>query len=99
MRLRISELADGTNEVDVKLLPDGRSLIHWLKECDDGPITIQGHAQLRQVMGRPAEGRYKLVCNPTQNTVSSQKRGNVRYICMTSGDVAAVTCPKCLEGS
>lgn len=96
MRMRIKPLADGTTEVDIKLLPDGRSCIHWLRECDDGPIVIKGHTQLREVMGRKPDGQYIVVCNPKQNTVSSQKSGNTRFMCMTSGDIAAVTCPKCL---
>lgn len=99
MRMAIAPLADGTTEVDVKLLPDGRTLIHWLQECDDGPIRLKGHPQLRQVMGRTADGRYRVACRPTQNTVNSQKRGNVRFVCTTSGDVGAVTCPRCLATS
>ena len=95
MRLRVA-LADGTTEVDIKMLPDGRVCVHWLRECDDGPIVLNGHPELRKVMGKEPVGTYVLVCNPTQNTVNSQKRGSVRYMCMTSGDVNAVTCPKCL---
>lgn len=96
MRLKIKPLADGTTEVDIKLLPDGRTLIHWLRECDDGPIKLQGHPRLREVMGRPADGQYQVACRPAQNTVASQKCGSTRFMCMTSGDPAAVTCPDCL---
>lgn len=96
MRMRIKPLTDGTTEVDIKLLPDGRTLIHWLRECDDGLIAVQGHPKLREVMGRPSEGKYRLVCNPKQNTINSLKRGHVRFLCMTSNELAAVTCPKCL---
>ena len=96
MRMRIQPLSDGTNEVDIKLLPDGRTLIHWLRECDDGPIKLKGHPKLREAMGRPADGSYVVVCNPKQTTVNSQKRGSTRFMCITSGDPAAVTCPQCL---
>lgn len=96
MRLKVQQLLDGTTEVDVKTLPDGRTCIHWLQECDDGPIAIQGHAQLRGLQGRPEVGRYRVACRPQQKTVESQKRGSVRYMCMTSGDIAAVTCPACI---
>ena len=99
VRLRIQPLADGTTEVDIKLLPDGKTLIHWLRENDDGLVVIQGHPRLREVMGRKSEGRYTLACRPLQNTVTSQKRGSVRFLCMTSNDVAAVTCPGCLATS
>lgn len=97
MRIRIKPLADGTTELDIKLLSDGRTLIHWLEECEDGPVVLKGHPRLRETMGRPADGRYRVACRPKQNTVSSQKRGNVRFMCMTSGDPAAVTCPECLS--
>lgn len=97
MRMRVSQLQDGTNEVDIKLLPDGRACIHWLRECETGPIIVQGHPKLREAMGRPPEGRYEIACNPKQNTISSQKRGSVRFMCMTSGELDAVTCPACLE--
>lgn len=97
MRLKVQRLKDGTTEVDIKTLPDGRTCIHWLEERDDGPVEVQGHPQLRQLQGRPAVGRYMVACRPTQTTIASQKRGNVRFMCMTSGDVAAVTCPQCLE--
>ncbi len=87
-------LKDGTTELDVKLLPDGRTCIHWLKE--GGPIHIKGHKQLRELMGQKEDGQYHIACNPTQTTVNSQKRGNVRYMCIVSDNFAAVTCPKCL---
>ena len=93
MRLPV-KLLDGTTEIDIKLLPDGRTLIHWLKE--DGPIIIKGHPQLREAMGQPIEGHYQIACNPTQKTINSQKRGNVRFMCMATDNFAAVTCPKCL---
>jgi len=96
VRMRIQRLADGTEEIDIKLLDDGRVHIHLLIECDDGPITIQGHAQLRNVMGRPTLGRYRVVCRPQQTTTNPQKRGNVRFMCITTGEVAAATCPACL---
>lgn len=96
VRLRIKPLLDGTAEVDIKLLPDGRTLIHWLRECEDGKIVIQGHPKLREVMGKPTEGRYSIACRPAQTTIASQLKGTVRYLCMTSGDPAAVTCPDCL---
>ena len=96
MRLKVRKLVDGTTEVDIRTLPDGRSCIHWLQECADGPIRIQGHAQLRQLQGSPEFGTYRVACNEKQTTVTSQKRGNVRYLCMTTGDMTAVTCPKCI---
>lgn len=96
MRMRITPLIDGTNELDIKTLPDGRACIHWLKESADGPITIKGHPQLREMAGQLVDGRYVLVCNPKQQTINSQKQGNVRFMCMTSGELDAVTCPKCL---
>lgn len=95
MRMRIKPLSDGTTEIDIKLIEDGRALIHWLKE-DGGPIHIKGHQQLRQVTGQLVDGKYTIVCNPKQTTVSSQKRGSIRYMCMTTTEFAAVTCPKCL---
>lgn len=97
MRMRIPILTDGTNEVDIKLLEDGRALVHWLRECDDGLIVITGHPELRKVMGRPTDGKYTIACNTKQNTTNSQTRRNTRFLCMTSGDLAAVTCSKCLE--
>ena len=96
MRMGIQRLDDGTTEVDIKMLPDGRACVHWLQECDDGPITIVGHPRLRRVQGRPEVGKYRLVCNPKQTTVNPQKRGNVRFVCMVTGDIAAVTCPACI---
>jgi hypothetical protein len=94
--MRIAPLADGTTEVDVKLLPDGRACIHWLYEADDGLICIQGHEQLRAVMGAKPDGEYRLACRPKQNTINSRKIGSIRYICMTSNDLNQVTCPDCL---
>lgn len=94
MRMKIKPLKDGTTEVDVKLLPDGRTCIHWLKE--GGPIVIHGHPQLRQVIGQSEIGNYHIVCNPQQTTINSQKRGNVRYMCIATDSHDAVTCPKCL---
>lgn len=96
MRMRIAPLADGTTEVDIKLLPDGRTLVHWLRECETGLVTLVGHPKLREVMGRQPTGHYSVACRPKQNTVSSQKRGSTRFMCMISGDLAAVTCPECL---
>lgn len=96
MRLKVRQLLDGTTEVDIKTLPDGRACIHWLQECDDGPIEIQGHKQLRSYQGASEVGRYRVACRPDQKTIASQKRGNVRYMCMTTGDIAAVTCPECI---
>lgn len=96
MRMKVAPLADGTSEVDIKCLPDGRAVIHWLRECDEGAILLKGHPKLRELMGRPADGRYVVACRPKQDTINSQKRGNIRFICMTSGDLAAVTCPDCL---
>lgn len=94
MRMKIKPLKDGTSEVDVKTLPNGKTLIHWLKE--GGPIAIQGHPQLREAMGQPEIGNYHIACNPTQTSINPQKRGNVRYICVSSDNREAVTCPKCL---
>lgn len=93
----IQPLIDGTTEVDIATLPDGRTLIHLLQEDEAGPVFLKGHPKLREFMGRPADGRYRVTCRPLQNTVSSQKRGNVRFMCITSGDIAAVTCPDCLK--
>ena len=98
MRMKIPRLADGTEEVDIRIMDDGsgRALTHWLVECDDGPIFIMGHPELRKVAGRPSDGRYRIACRPEQDTINSQKRGSVRFICMTSGEVECVTCPACL---
>lgn len=94
MRMKIKPLSDGTSEVDVKLLPNGKTLIHWLKE--GGPIVIHGHPSLSAAMKREEIANFHIVCNPTQDTINSQKRGNVRYVCITSDNRDAVTCPKCL---
>jgi len=98
MRMKIQPLPDGTREVDIKLLDDGtgRTCTHWLRECPEGKIKIVGHEKLRAVTKHPEVRYYQLACRPEQNTVSSQKRGPVRYICTTTGDPQAATCPKCL---
>lgn len=96
MRMRIAPLTDGTVEVDIKLLEDGRACIHWLLERDDGLVLLKGDPQLRAAMGRPPDGKYRLMCRPLQNTINSQKRGSVRFICMTTDDLQQVTCPVCL---
>ncbi len=104
MRMPVA-LKDGTREIDVKLMDDGRVLVHWLMECDDGPIMIESHPSLthpsrykdrKVVVGQPIPFKYTLACRPQQNTVNSQKRGDVRFLCMTTGDVTAATCPACL---
>lgn len=90
------KLSDGTTELDIATLPDGRTLIHWLKEIDNGPIAIKGHPELRAAVGQKVDANYQVACNPKQTTVNPQKRGSVRYMCITSGDPKAATCPKCL---
>jgi hypothetical protein len=105
--MKIAKLDDGTTEVDIKMLDDnsGRALIHWLRECPEGKIELRGHPRLREVQGAKVEqtdegpvsiGHYEVVCRPEQDTIESQKRGNVRYLCMTSGELTSVTCEKCL---
>ena len=96
MRMKIATLVDGTSEVDIKLLDDGRACIHWLCEHPDGLIKLEGHPQLRAAMGREPTGTYILACRPKQNTINSQKRGGIRFICMTTDDLAQATCPDCL---
>lgn len=99
MRMKMQRLKDGTDEIDVKIMDDGRTLIHWLRECEDGKIVVEKHPQLITApwyKGKDAVTKYTLVCRPEQTTVSSQKRGNVRYMCVVSGDIDAVTCPACL---
>lgn len=85
-------------DVNYKLLPDGRTLIHWLVADEDGPIKTVGLPPLSTPGGavRFVGGRWRVCCNPTQNTINPQVRNGVRYMCVTSDDVRAATCPKCL---
>jgi hypothetical protein len=85
-------------DVNYKTLPDGRTLIHWLVADEAGPITTVGMPPLMTPGGpiRLGGGKWRVACNPTQNTINPQVRNGVRYMCMTSDDVRAATCPKCL---
>lgn len=105
MRMKFKRLVDGTTEVDIKLLPDGRVCVHWLIEDDAGLVKLPGHPVLTHpsvrkrrphTPGQPIWTPFRVACNPKQNTVGSQKRGNVRFICTTAVEIAGVTCPKCL---
>ena len=98
---------EGTGEysamiLNVKMLPDksGRVLIHWLQEGVEGgtayPIKIQGHPQLRAQCGQSVVINARIACNPKQNSVNPQHRGQEVFMCMHSNDVRAVTCPQCL---
>lgn len=60
------------------------------------PIKIQGHTQLRTQMGQPVSIRARIACNPKQNTVNPQHKGQEVFMCMHSNDVRAATCPRCL---
>ena len=84
--------------LNVRSLPDGRILIHWLVEDDNGPIetkpnvmvTARGPLRLGGVKGY-------IACRTEQNSVNPQHRGQEILMCMHSNDVRAATCPKCLE--
>lgn len=93
MRLSVKRMADGTDSVDIKLLDDGRACIHLL--IDDGPIKLEGHPMLTHP-SRPKEACYKIACRPQQDTIRSQMRGSVRFVCLTTTEAATATCPQCL---
>ena len=84
--------------LNVKLLKDGtgRVCIHWLQESQEGPLEISGNAQLKKAMGQPLVFRGRIACNPKQNTVNPQHKGQEVLMCMHSNEIRAVTCPACL---
>lgn len=109
--LRIGEPSSGTcdtiregeslsvhyNKVNPKLLPDGRTCIHWFIECEDGLIVSQGKEELRRMCGQPTSIRGKIACNPKQTTVQTRIVDGVAYPCVRTEELEAVTCPACLE--
>ena len=111
MILNVKLLPDGSGRVCIHWLmedtydaakepPDSlKPLGRLVKEAADGdqfPIRVQGHPQLRSQTGQPAMVRGRIACNPKQNTVNPQHRGQEVLMCMHSNEVRAVTCPKCL---
>lgn len=87
---------NGTVNLNMRELPDGRVCIHWLVLDENGPIRT--HRQM--MVGRSASivdklRRWKIVCRPEQNSVNPQRRGDQTLMCMHSDDIRAVTCPDC----
>jgi hypothetical protein len=76
-----------------------KPLARLVDQADKGdayPIKIQGHPQLRRGSGQATVSKARIACNPTQNSVNPQHKGQEVFMCMHSNDVRAVTCPKCL---
>lgn len=85
------------SKVSPKLLPDGRTCIHWFIECEDGLIVSEGRPEMRQAAGKSLTIRGKIACNPKQTTVQTRIVDGVAYPCVRTEELEAVTCPKCLE--
>lgn len=85
--------------LNVKILNDGseRVLIHWLIEDDKGPIETKPNVMVTERGPFKLGGvRGRIACNPEQNSVNPQHRGQEVLMCMHSNDVRAATCQKCL---
>lgn len=85
--------------LNVKLLNDGsrKLLIHWLIQDANGPITTIGKSVVTPRGPFKLGGvRGRVACNPEQNSVNPQHRGQEVLMCLHSGEVRAATCKKCL---
>lgn len=88
MILNLKRLTDGTE----------RLCIHWLVESSEGSIETQPNTKITE------RGAFKLggvkgyiACNPKQNSVNPQHRGQEVMMCLHTNEIRAVTCPKCLD--
>lgn len=98
------QLKNDKHNIDIRELPDGRACVHFLFETADGPVQTVGTIKTpaegtagRPTLDKDAKRRWRIPCNPKQNTINPQERNGVKYMCLSSQDVRAVTCPKCRE--
>ena len=83
----------------------GKLCIHFLFETPDGLIDTSGEVPpgleenpfAKIVLNLHGPRKWRLSCRPEQNTINPQVRNGVRYICLTSNEPLAVTCPDCLQ--
>ncbi len=99
-RVLIHWLQEDTYDA-TKVGPDSlKPLARLVDEADSKegafPIRINGHPQLRAGCGQATVASARIACNPKQNTVQPQHKGQEVFMCMHSNDIRAVTCEKCL---
>lgn len=85
-------------EVEVKILPGGKSRIHWFIRDPAGPIRTRGKRHRLPKGPAVALGGAcgKIACQPALASVAPQMQGGVIRVLKHSDDFRAVTCPECI---
>jgi hypothetical protein len=86
--------------LNVKLLNDGsgRVCVHWLISDEQGLIECKGSiiAGPQGPLVDNSTKKYRVACNPKQNSINPQVRNGETFMCIPTGEIRAVTCPRCL---